>query len=333
MPNTEPALDNQESIKFVREKAKNAVVNIYPVGAVTKGRLGKELAEMADMLEAGAVAFSDDGAGIQNGAIMRRALEYCRMLGVPVLSHCQYDDLTDDGVMNESYNSTIFGLRGATRIAEELMIARDLMLAQYTESSIHIMHVTSAGGAELIRNAKRQEIRVTAETCPHYFTFSDDALKNYDTNLKVNPPLRGKKDAAAIKKALAAGIIDVIATDHAPHAWEEKALEFDYAPSGMIGLETALGLVSTELVHKNILTWPQAVKLMTANPADILKIPAGKFEIGAAADVVLINPDCEWVFAENDIRSLSKNSPFIGKKLVGRVVNTIVAGKMVFELK
>jgi dihydroorotase len=333
MPNTDPAIDNQELVKFVREKAKSAIVNIYPVGAVTKGRQGKELAEMADMLEAGAVAFSDDGAGIQNGNIMRRALEYCRMLGVPILSHCQYDDLADGGVMNESYYSTSLGLRGATRIAEELMIARDIMLAQYTDSQIHIQHVTSAGGVELVRNAKKQGIKVTAETCPHYIAFSDDCLKTYDTNLKVNPPIRGKKDMAALKKALASGVIDVIATDHAPHAWEEKALEFDYAPSGLIGLETALGVISTELVHKDVLSWLDAIRLMTINPARVLKLNAGSLSIDSAADITLIDPDHEWTFAITDIKSLSKNSPFIGKKLIGRAVKTIVAGKIVYELK
>jgi dihydroorotase len=332
MPNTEPALDNQELIKFVREKAKTAAVNVYPVGALTKGRQGKELAEMADMLEAGAVAFSDDGTGVQNGNIMRRAMEYCRMLDVTALSHCQYDDLTDGGVMNESYFSTTLGLRGAPRVAEELMIARDLMLAQYTDSRIHIQHVTSSGGVELIRNAKKQGIKVTAETCPHYLAFTDENLKLYDTNLKVNPPIRGKKDMVALKRALVAGLIDVIATDHAPHAWEEKALEFDYAPSGLIGLETALAVVSTELVHKKILDWAQLIRLMTINPAQILKIPAGRFAVDMTADITLIDPNREWTFVETDIKSLSKNSPFIGKKFVGRVVRTIVAGKTAFEL-
>jgi dihydroorotase len=332
MPNTEPALDNQEQIRFVLEKAKAAAVHVYPVGALTKGRQGKELAEMADMREAGAVAFSDDGTGVQNGNMMRRSLEYCRMLDVAVLSHCQYDDLADGGVMNESYYSTSLGLRGATRIAEELMIARDLMLAQYTNSKIHIQHVTSIGGIELIRNAKRQGIKVTAETCPHYLVFSDDCLKTYDTNLKVNPPIRGKKDMAALKKALASGIIDVIATDHAPHAWEEKALEFDYAPSGLIGLETALAVVATELVHKNVLDWLSLIKLMTLNPAQILNIPAGRFENNLPADITLIDPELEWTFAETDIKSLSKNSPFVGWKFKGRVTKTIVSGKTVFEL-
>jgi len=332
MPNTDPALDNQETIRFVRERAKTALVNIYPVGAVTKGRQGKELAEMADMLEAGAVAFSDDGSGIQNGIIMRRALDYCRMLGVPVLSHCQYDDLSDGGMMNEGYNSSVLGIRGASRIAEELMIARDIMLAEYVGSHVHIQHVSTAGGVELIKEAKRRGIKVTAETCPQYFTLTDDSLKTYDTNFKVNPPLRTKKDVAAIRRGLANGVFDAIVTDHAPHAWEEKAQEFDYAPSGMIGLETAVGLVSTELVKRGFLDWPRALRLLTINPASILNIRAGAFDIGAAADITLIDPLREWVVNKDDFRSLSKNSPFIGRKLVGRAVKTLVSGQIVFDL-
>jgi len=332
MPNTEPSLDNQETIKFVLEKAATALVRVYPVGAATKARQGQQLAEMGEMLEAGAVAFSDDGSGIQNGNIMRRALEYCRMLGVAILSHCQYDDLADNGVMNEGYMSTVLGLRGAPRIAEELMIARDIMLAEYVGSAVHIQHLTTAGGVELVRDAKKRGVAVSAETCPHYFTLNDESLKSYDTNLKVNPPIRTKKDMLAIRKALASGVIDVIATDHAPHAWEEKALEFDFAPSGMIGLETALGLISTELVRKNILDWPEAVRKLTVNPAKILKIPGGRFEIGKPADITLIDPDLEWVVSESDFRSLSKNSPFTGRKLTGRAAKTIVSGKVVFEL-
>ncbi len=332
MPNTEPTLDNQETIKFVYEKAAAAPVRVYPVGAVTRGRQGQQLAEMGEMLEAGAVAFSDDGNGIQNGNMMRRALEYCRMLGVNILSHCEYVDLTDNGVMNEGYMSTVLGLRGSPRIAEELMIARDIMLAEYVGASVHIQHLTTAGGVELVRDAKKRGVAVTAETCPHYFTIYDEYLKSYDTNLKVNPPIRTKKDMLAIRRALASGVIDVIATDHAPHAWEEKALEFDFAPSGIIGLETAVGLISTELVRKNLLNWPDAVKKLTIKPAEILKIPGGKFEIGKPADITLIDPELEWVVTESDFRSLSKNSPFTGRRLTGRTVKTIVSGDVVFEL-
>lgn len=332
MPNTEPALDNQEAIKFVLHKAKEAVVNVYPIGAVTKKREGKELAEMADMQSVGAVAFSDDGDGIQNGDIMRKALEYCRMLGVPIICHCEYDDLANGGVMNEGVVSTVLGMKGKPRVSEELMIARDIMLAGYTGSYVHIAHVTTAGGVEIIKRAKRKNIKITAETCPHYFTLSDELVKSFDTSYKVNPPLRTKKDVTAIKRGLSSGVIDVIATDHAPHAYEEKALEFDYAPPGIVGLETAVGLVSTELIRKNVLSWPEAIKMMSLTPAGILNIPAGTLKVGATADITIINPELEWKVSENDFRSLSRNSPYIGRKLIGRPVRTIVSGKTVFEL-
>jgi len=332
MPNTEPTIDNQETVKFVIQKAKEAVVNVYPIGALTKGRLGKELAEMDDMHRAGAVAFSDDGSGVQNGLIMRRAIEYCKMLSVPVISHCEYNDLAEGGVANEGYIASKLGLRGISRVAEELMIAREIMLAEYTGGFVHIAHVSTAGGVDLIKKAKKKNIMVTAEVCPHHFTLSDDLLETYDTNLKVYPPLRTQKDIKAIKKGIADGVFDVIATDHAPHAYDEKQLEFDYAPPGMIGLETAVGLVSTELVRKNVIDWLTAIKMMSSTPACILNIPAGKLEAGAPADITIIDPECEWNVAEDDFKSLSKNSPFIGRKLVGRAVRTIVGGKTVFEI-
>jgi dihydroorotase len=332
MPNTDPLLDNQETIKFVVEKAAKAAVNIYPIGCLTKGQKGQELAEMGDMQTAGAVAFSDDGHGVQNGIVMRRAMEYCKMLGVIPISHCEYNDLVDDGVANESYVTARLGLRGNTRVAEELMIAREIMLAEVTNSRVHIAHVSTAGGAELIKNAKKKKIAVTAETCPHYFTLNDEMLESYDTNLKVNPPLRTKKDVVAIKKAIAAGVFDCIVTDHAPHAYDEKQLEFDYAPSGMIGLETSVGLVSTQLVKKNVIDWLTAIKLMSYNQARILGIPAGTLDIGAAADITLINPELEWTVNKNEFHSLSFNSPYIGMQLVGRPVMTIVGGKTVYNI-
>jgi len=333
MPHTDPALDNQESIKFVIHKAKDAVINVYPIGALTKGRKGEELAEMGDMHQAGAVAFSDDGSGVQNGIIMRRAMEYCKMLGVRAISHCEYEDIADNGVINEGFMSTKLGLGGISRIAEELMIAREIMLAEYINSPVHIAHVSTAGGVDLIGKAKKRNVPVTAETCPHYFTLTDEMLESFNTNFKVHPPLRTKKDVQAIKKGIAAGVIDAIVTDHAPHAYEEKALEFDYAPPGMIGLETAVGLVSTELVRKNVLDWLKAIELMSVNPTGILNIPAGTLNIGATADIAIIDPELEWTVTEDDFKSLSKNSPYIGRKLIGRVVRTIVAGKTVFELK
>lgn len=333
MPNTEPALDNQEAIKFVIEKAKQAAVNVYPIGALTKGRLGQELAEMGDMQLAGAVAFSDDGSGVQNNQIMRRAMEYCRMLGVVAISHCEFNDLVDEGVINEGYQSTRLGLKGNCRLAEELMIAREIMLSEYTGAAVHIAHVSTAGGVELIKAARKKGLPVTAETCPHYLALTDEALDTYETNFKVNPPLRTEKDVRALRKAVAGGIFDAIVSDHAPHAYEEKALEFDYAPSGIIGLETTVGIISTELIKRGVIGWPEAIKLMSVNPAAILKIPAGTLTVGAAADITIIDPDLEWTVSVQDFLSLSKNSPYIGMKLVGRAVKTIVGGKMVFELK
>jgi len=333
MPNTDPPLDNQETIKFVVEKAQKAVVNVYPIGCLTKGQKGQELAEIADMQQAGAVAFTDDGHGVQNGMIMRRAMEYCKMLDAIPISHCEFNDLADSGVANESYVTAKLGLKGNSRIAEELMIAREIMLAEITGAKVHIAHVSTAGGAELIKNAKKKKLPVTAETCPHYFTLDDGMLESYDTNFKVNPPLRTQKDVNAIKKAIAAGIFDCIVTDHAPHAYDEKQLEFDYAPSGIIGLETSVGLVSTQLVHEDVIDWPTAIKLLSYNPAQILNLPAGTLAVDAYADITLIDPDLEWTVTNDDFRSLSKNSPYIGMNLIGRPVKTFVAGKLVFDLK
>jgi dihydroorotase len=331
MPNTDPPLDNQEAIEFIIERAEKAIIKVYPIGCLTKGQKGEELAEMGDMIEAGAVAFTDDGHGVQNGTIMRRAMEYCKMLGIMPISHCEFDDLVDDGVVNEGFFSSKLGLRGNSRVAEDLMIAREIMLAEYTNSQVHIAHVSTAGGAELIKKAKRRKLPVTAETCPHYFSLDDQMLESYDTNLKVNPPLRSSRDLTAIKKAIKQGVFDCIVTDHAPHAYDEKQLEFDYAPSGMIGLETSVGLVSTHLIHTGLIDWPAAVKMMSFNPAKILNIPAGTLGIGEAADITLIDPELEWKVSKVDFHSLSKNSPYIGMKLKGRPVRTIVNGKTVFK--
>jgi dihydroorotase len=332
MPNTDPALDNAESIKFVLERAQMAKVKVYPVGAITVGRKGETLAPMIEMRETGAVAFSDDGSGLQNGHLMRRALEYAGTCNVPIISHCEYNDLASGGVMNESFTSTVLGMKGIPPIAEELMVARDIMLAEYTGGRVHIAHVSTAGSVELIRRAKKAKIKVTAEVTPHHFTLTDELIKSFDTNLKVNPPLRTKKDVDALKKGLADGVIDVIASDHAPHAIEEKEMEFDFAPSGMIGLETTLGLVATELVAKKVLTWPQAIKAMTVNPARILNLPGGTFEKGSPADLTVIDPNLEWVVSKDELHSLSKNSPFIGRKLKGKAVMTIVDGKVMHTL-
>ncbi len=332
MPNTEPALDNAETIKFVIDRAKAAMVKVYPIGAVTVGRKGEILTEMLEMVNVGAVAFSDDGSGLQNGHLMRRALEYSKTCGVPIISHCEYNDLASGGVMNESFVSTVLGLKGNPPISEELMVAREIMLAQYTGGRVHIAHVSTVGSVDLIRRAKKAKVKITAEVTPHHFTLSDEEIRSFDTNYKVNPPLRTKKDIDALKKGLADGTIDVIASDHAPHSIEEKEMEFDYAPPGMIGLETTIGLTITELIKKRLISWPQAVAKLTVNPAGILNLPGGSFKVGGPADFTVIDPNLKWVVNRDDFKSLSFNSPYIGRKLTGKAVMTIVDGKIVHSL-
>lgn len=332
MPNTEPPIDNVEGVEYINDRAMMAPVKVYPVGAVTVGRKGENLTEMLEMSGCGAVAFSDDGSGVQNNDVMRRALEYVRACDVPLISHCEFSDLTADGVMHESYVSTRLGLRGIPSVAEELMVARDIMLAEFTRSCIHIAHVSTAGSVELIKRAKKAKINVTAEAAPHHFTLTDDLVKSFDTNLKVSPPLRTRKDVDAIRKGLKDGTIDAIATDHAPHSVEEKELEFDNAPFGMIGLETAVGLVATELVGKKILTWPQAVYRLSTAAAKILNIPGGTLEEGAPADITVIDPSLEWTVDPDKFKSLSRNTPFAGWKLKGRAVMTIVDGDIAYSL-
>ncbi len=332
MPNTDPAIDNAETVEYINERASLAPVKVYPIGAVTVGRKGENLTEMMEMAACGAVAFSDDGSGVQNNDLMRRALEYARSCDVPVISHCEYSDLAAEGVMNESFVSTRLGMKGIPSVAEELMAARDIMLAQYTGGIIHIAHVSTAGTVDLIRKAKKAGIRVTAEATPHHFTLTDDLIESFDTNLKVNPPLRTKKDVDAVKKGLKDGTIDAIASDHAPHSPEEKELEFDYAPFGAIGLETALGLVITELIDPGLLSWIEAVKCLSLAPATILNVPGGKLEAGAPADITVIDPKLEWMVNPDEFKSLSRNTPFRGRKLTGRAVMTIVNGNVVYSM-
>jgi dihydroorotase len=331
MPNTDPALDSAEAIKFVIEKALFAKAKVYPVGAMTVGRKGETLAPMREMKDTGAVAFSDDGSGLQNNELMRRALEYAKSSGAVIISHCEFNDLVANGVMNEGYVSSKIGLRGIPSVAEELMAARDIMLAEYTGGRVHIAHVSTAGTVELIRRAKKAGIQATAEATPHHFTLTDDLLESYDTHLKVNPPIRTRRDVEAIKKGLREGVIDAIASDHAPHSLEEKELEFDYAPFGMIGLETSIGLTATELVKGGALGWLQIVRAMSTAPAEILRVPGGNLEIGGPADFTVIDPNLEWTVRTDELRSLSKNSPFIGRKLQGKAVMTIVDGRIVFS--
>lgn len=332
MPNTEPPIDNQEAVKFVYAKAKEAKCKIFCVGAVTKAQKGEELTEIFDLVQAGVVAISDDGKPVSNSQIMRSALEYCKMFDLPIISHCEDLNLSLSGVMHEGFVSTTLGMNGIPSIAEEVMVARDLKLAEFTGGRVHIAHVSTQGSVDLIREAKRRKIKVTCEVTPHHFTLTDDAVKTFDTNAKVNPPLRTHKDVEAIKKGLLDGTVDCIATDHAPHSIEEKEVEFDFAPFGMVGLETALGLVVTELVNKKILSWPQAIAKLTINPSRILNLQGGRIKKDFPADLTIIDPKASWVANPKEFKSKSKNSPFSGKRLSGKVCYTIVDGKIVYRL-
>lgn len=332
MPNTRPVIDNAALISYIKEtSAERGLVNVYPIGAVTRGSRGKELAEMGDMKEAGAVAFSDDGNPVANAGLMRRAMQYARMLGMPVISHCEDKNLAAGGSMNEGEVSTLLGLKGIPALAEEVMVARDLLLCEETGCRLHIAHVSTAGSVNLVRQAKARGIKVTCEVTPHHFTLTDQAVIGYDTSTKVNPPLRVPADVKAVKEGLADGTIDVIATDHAPHTVEEKDVEYDNAPFGLVGLETAVGLVWSELVATGVLTPLQAVDKMTLQPAKVLGIPGGTLEIGAAADVVIIDPYLGWTVDAGLFESKGRNTPFNGMSLRGKVCTTVVGGRVVMD--
>ena len=328
MPNTNPVNDNRSVTEFIlSQAAKEASARVFPIGAITKGSKGEELAEMGELQAAGCVAVSDDGRPVMNAAIMRRAMEYARVFDLLVISHCEDSSLSDKGVMNEGFVSTELGLRGIPRSAEDVMTARDISLAELTNGRVHIAHVSTAGSVDLLRAAKARGVKVTAETCPHYFTLTDDAVRGYTTMAKMNPPLRTAGDVAAIRAGLKDGTIDVIATDHAPHGMDEKSGEFDYAPFGIVGLETALGL-SLQLVKDKVLTLQEVICKLSLNPALVLKIGKGTLQAGADADITLIDPDLEWTVDSSLFRSKSKNTPFNGWKLTGRAVQTIVGGRV-----
>lgn len=326
MPNTEPPIDNEGLVEFIyKQAAKDASVNVFCAGCITKGRKGKELVEMAKLKQAGAVALTDDGSPVTNSHLMRRALEYSSMVGLRIISHCEDLELSSDGQMHEGYFSTALGLKGIPAQAEEIAICRDISLSKLTGVPVHIAHVSTEGAVDIIRNAKSGGIPVTCETAPHYFTLTDECLKTYDTNFKVNPPIRGEEDVRAIKEGVKDGTIDVIATDHAPHADFEKEMEFDYAPSGIIGLETAVNLSLNAFDIRTIL--PK----FTINPAQILGLPKGTLSIGACADVTIVDLDKKITVDASGFLSKSRNTPFDKWQLDGCVVMTIVGGKVVYN--
>jgi dihydroorotase len=331
MPNTDPVNDNRSITEFIRRKASDAAMaNVYPVGAISKNSDGSQLTEFWDMKEAGIVALSDDGRPVMNSALMRRAMEYAHSLKLPVISHCEDISLSAYGLMNEGYYSTILGMKGIPSIAEEAMVARDILIAEFTKTSVHIAHVSTGGSVRLIHNAKKRGLNVTAETAPHYFTLTDEALQSYDTSYKVNPPLRSKQDVAAIKEGLADGTIDVIACDHAPHGRTDKEVEFEYATNGISGLETSLAL-SLTLIGNKILKWPELITRMSLNPARILNIPKGTLQEGADADITVIDPELKWTVDARTFRSRGKNTPFNKYQLQGKAVMTIVGGEIKYD--
>lgn len=331
MPNTKPVNDNKAVTSYILCKAKTeGLVNVFPIGAVTQGSKGEHLAEMGDLKEAGCVAVSDDGKPVVNSELMRRALEYAKGMGIMLISHSEDLTLVGEGVMNEGFTSTELGLKGISRVAEDAAVARDVYLAEFTNSPIHIAHVSTKGSVRIIRDAKARGVKVTCETAPHYFVLTDDAVRGYETNAKMNPPLREDMDVQAIKEGLRDGTIDAIASDHAPHHSDEKDLEFNLALNGIIGLETSLSL-SLNLVEEKVLDIKELVEKMSLNPSKILGVERGTLRAGAIADVTVIDPDAEWEYNKEKICSKSKNSPFIGLKMKGQAVYTIVGGKIVFK--
>jgi dihydroorotase len=331
MPNTNPVNDNRSVTEYICRKASECgLVNVYPVAAISLKSEGVSLTEFQDLKAAGAVAFSDDGKSVMNSSLMRRALEYASSIDMPIISHCEDRDLSAGGVMHEGFVATELGLPGIPGIAEEVMVARDLLLAEFTGAAVHIAHVSTTGAVRLIREAKGRGVRVTAETAPHYFTLTDEAVRDFDTNTKVYPPLRSSEDVAAIREGLRDGTLDVIASDHAPHARTDKEVEFDYAASGLTGLETSLSL-SLRLVLDGLLSLPALIEKMTVNPARILRLPKGTLAIGADADITVIDPGREWTVDRTAFRSRGKNSPFHGWNMKGKAILTIVGGVIRFR--
>lgn len=331
MPNTSPVNDNKAITTYITAKAKaEGVVNVFPVGAITKGSKGDSLAEMGELKEAGCVAVSDDGHPVANAELMRRALEYAKGIGIMVISHAEEKALVGEGVMNEGFTATELGLKGIPWAAEDVATARDVYLAEFTDSPVHIAHVSTKGAIRIIRNAKARGVKVTCETAPHYFSLTDDAVRGYETNAKMNPPLRTASDVAEIKAGLKDGAIDAIATDHAPHHLDEKDIEFNLALNGIIGLETSLPL-SLKLVDEKVLTLPALVEKMAVNPAKILGIDRGTLKVGAVADITVIDPKAEWIVEADKLASKSKNSPWLGQKMKGAAAYTIVSGKVVYK--
>jgi len=330
MPNTKPVVDNQAIVKFIIDKARNeGYVNVYPIGAITKGLEGKELAEIGELKFAGAVAISDDGKPVQNASLMKKAMQYASMFDITVISHCEDMDLLDGGTMNEGYQATTMGLRGIPAIAEEVMVSRELLLAEYLNAGVHIAHISTERSVDLIRHAKKRGVKVTCETCPHYFTLTESACEGFNTFAKMNPPLRIQKDVDAILEGIKDGTIDIIATDHAPHHIDEKNVEFELAANGIVGFETAFALSYTYLVKTGVITIEQLVNKMSLKPSKILGLNKGVIQEGRVADITIVDINKKYTVDIEKFKSKSKNSPFGGFELYGTIEYTIVNGKLI----
>jgi dihydroorotase len=334
MANTTPVNDNQSVTEFIIDRARrDGAVHVFPIGAISKGLHGEELAEIGELVGAGCVAISDDGKPVMNAELMRRALEYSTLFHIPVIQHAEDAHLTGKGVMHEGRVSTELGFKGIPAASEAVIVARDLLLAELTAGHYHVAHVSTAEAVQLVREAKRRGIRVTCEAAPHHFALSDEAVRSFDTNAKMSPPLRSARHVEAVKAGLADGTIDAIATDHAPHTIQDKEVEFDYAANGIIGLETAFGLTVTSLVEGEVLSLDQAIARLTSDPARIFGLSKGTLSVGADADVAIVDPAREWVVDITRSASKSRNSPFHEWKLRGQVLATIVGGKIAWELQ
>lgn len=330
MPNTDPPLDNDSQIEFVlRQAARCAKTRVYPIGALTKRREGKELAEIGLMVNAGAVAFSDDGCGVADAGVCLRAMSYVSMFDKLFIQHCEEATLVGRGCMNGGVVATRLGLPGIPAIAETIMAQRDVLLARQASVRYHVAHISATGTVDVVRVAKREGLRVTTEVCPHHLLLTDDAVESYDPNLKMNPPLRTKKDVVALLDGVRDGTIDCLVTDHAPHSHQEKELGFQEAPFGIIGLETSLALFIKALIEPKVLDWPRLIAAMSTRPASLLGVPGGTLKVGAAADVTIIDPAVEWTIDAETMCSKSRNTPFNGWKVRGRATQTLIDGRVV----
>ncbi|PYL46048.1 MAG: dihydroorotase [Verrucomicrobia bacterium] len=334
MPNTSPIADNPSTITWIKDRARDtASVNVLPAGAISKNLEGEELAPIASIVQSGVVAITDDGKCVQNHELMRRAVEYARMVGVPVLDHCQDYNLVGNGVVNEGEWSSLLGLSGWPAAGEEAVVMRNILLAELCDHHIHCQHISTAGSVRLIREAHARGVKISGEVCPHHLALTDASIQNFDTNCKMNPPLRTQRDIDAIIEGIADGTLTILCSDHAPHAAFEKEVEFDRAPFGIVGLETELGLFIDILLHqRKAISINRLIEMFTIEPAKLLKLDAGTLSIGAKADITLIDPNREWTVDASKFESLSRNTPFHGWKLKGRAVRTIVGGEMAWAL-